>query len=118
MTVVVLAAILSLIALITGIAAVGKGSNWNFKPKDILQGRRNAIIYVWVTFSSIFSLFHTAANFGYILDPVWGTGPGIQMWFWLHATVGLLLTGAHAIIHFTLIRDNLLETYFWGDGQK
>jgi hypothetical protein len=117
MTVVVLATILSLIALITGIAAVGKGSNWKFTPKDIMKGRRNAIIYVWVTFSTIFSLFHTAANFGYILDPVWGIGPGIQMWFWLHAAVGLLLTGAHAIIHFTLIRDNLLETYFWGDGQ-
>lgn len=102
MGMVVFAAVCSVIALLTGIAAIGSGRHWQFTNKDILKGKRNAILYVWVTASSMFSLAHSTATIGYAIDPKFGVGPDIQFWFAIHATVGVLLSVAHFYIYRSL----------------
>lgn len=115
MGVVILATLLSLFAFFSGIAAIGSGSKWKYDRKDILKGRKNAVLYVWVTLSSMFSVAHTAACAQYILMPIWGTGPEIQMWFALHAVIGVLLTSAHLFIHRIMKVDGASDTYLWGN---
>lgn len=115
MGVVILATLLSFVALCTGIFAVGSGSKWQYARKDILKGRKNAVLYVWVTFSTMFSLAHTAACFQYLITPEWGVGPAIQMWFALHALMGILLTTAHIYIHRVMKIDGGSAVYLWGN---
>lgn len=115
MGVIILATLLSLLAFFTGIFAVGSGSRWQYKRKDILKGRKNAVLYVWITFSSMFSAAHTAACGQYLLTPIWGTGPEIQMWFALHALIGVLLSVAHLLIHRIMKVDGASEAYLWGN---
>jgi hypothetical protein len=117
MGVVIVACVLSLVALCSGILAIGSGARWQFRTSDIRKGRKNALLYVWVTFSTMFSLAHTAACIQYALLPTWGTGPGIQMWFSLHATIGLLLTSAHLFIHRIMKVDGDRPLYLWGPGR-
>lgn len=115
MGVVILATILSFIALCTGIFAVGSGSRWDYDRKDILKGRKNAVLYVWVTFSTMFSLAHTAACFQYVLTPEWGTDAPIQMWFALHAAMAMILSTAHIYIHRIMKVDSDRVVYLWGN---
>lgn len=114
MTAVIIATLFALAALITGILAVGSGAKWEYHPKDILKGRKNALLYVWVTLSTMFSLAHFAACFQYILNPVWGLDSSIQGWFVLHAIIGVLLSAAHGYIHFIMKREGATEAYLWG----
>jgi hypothetical protein len=104
----------SAMALITGIVAVGSGKRWDYEPVDIIKGQRNALLYVWVTFSTMFSLAHTIACIQYAATPEWGVGYSIQKWFSIHAAVGILLTAAHIYIHFTLKRRGSGTENLWG----
>jgi hypothetical protein len=115
MEMVVLAAVCSVIALLTGIFAIGSGRHWQFDNIDIVRGKRNAILYIWVTASSLFSLAHTTANVGYVIDPIWGVGPDIQFWFALHAVVGVLLSVAHLYVYLSLERHpGRGDEFLWG----
>lgn len=112
---VVVATIASALALLSGLLAIGKGHHWNFSKMDILKGRRNAILYVWVTFSSIFSLAHLASLFTYGLDYHWAyrvadTG----RWMLIHTGIALLLISAHAYILRSLSREGAGEDFLWG----
>lgn len=115
MLMVVFAAVCSLLALFSGIAAVGSGRHWQFTPKDILRGKRNALLYVWVTASTIFSLARVTATIGYALNPSLGLGPTVQLWFGIYAGVALLITAAHAFIYWSLeARKGSEDECVWG----
>lgn len=115
MGMVILATLLSFVALCTGIFAVGSGSRWQYERKDILRGRKNAVLYAWVTFSTMFSLAHTTACFQYLLTPEWGLGLHIQMWFALHALMGVMLSTAHLYIHRIMKTGGDGAIYLWGN---
>lgn len=115
MGVVILATLLSFVALCTGIFAVGSGSRWQYDRMDILRGRKNAVLYVWVTLSSMFSLVHMTACFQYLVTPIWGFDAHIQMWFALHAMIGVLLSAAHIFIHRIMKVDGAGKVYLWGN---
>lgn len=99
MAVILVAAFLSLLALASGIAAVGSGAKWQYETRDILAGKTNALLYVWVTFSSIFSLVHTTALFSLVIDPGAGLSLGDVTRFLLDSVVSALLIAAHGFIY-------------------
>lgn len=115
MGMVVFAAVCSVLALLTGIAAIGSGSHWQFNNKDILKGKRNAVLYVWVTLSSMFSLAHTTKTIGYLIDPVWGFTQQVSSWFLIHGVISLLISAAHVFIYLSFETKTVAtDDYLWG----
>ncbi len=118
MALVVFAAICSVLALVTGFAAVGNGRHFQFNCKDIVKGKRNAILYCWVTLSTMFSLAHTTVTVGYVFNPKFGLGGTIQAWSVTHALIGILLTAAHAYIYLSLeARGVECDEHLWGNNR-
>jgi hypothetical protein len=106
----------TLAALGSGLAAVGTGQHWQFSPKDILRGRENAILYVWVTFSTIFSLLHLVQQISYAITYDGGLrSPESARWFLLNAFMGFLMISAHVFVFQTLRKAAALpDRYLWG----
>lgn len=108
------------IAALSGITAVGSGSHWKFHPRDYLRGKRNAILYLWVITSTIFSIVHAGVLLEAGLDRgfefVRPTGP---KWFAVHTAVGVLFTWAHVMVKLSFARNGkgVLKKdseYLWG----
>lgn len=115
MSLVALAATSSLMSFVTGIIAVGTGAHFQFKKMDILRGRRDAILYIWVIFSSIFALAHCASLLDYGLTYDWGyRNPDSARWMIIHTGVGILLTTAHLFIKGDLKGGGSSSIYLWG----
>ena len=115
MFLVYLATISSAFALISGIAAVGSGHDWHFTTKDILEGKQNAVLYVWVTFSSIFSLAHLASMIIYGVEWNWSYAlPESGRWMVIHSSIGFMLVTAHLFIKRTLAAEQGVPVYVWG----
>lgn len=115
MFLVYLATVCSVLSFLTGIIAVGSGSHFQFTKRHILQGRRDAILYIWVTFSSIFALAHVAVLTSNGIAYNWQyryTDSGV--WMAIHASVGLLLTFAHVFIRQDLSNGLSAHTFLWG----
>jgi hypothetical protein len=118
MALVVFAAICSVLALVSGFAAVGNGRHFQYNFKDIVNGKRNAILYCWVTLSTMFSLAQSASTVGYALNPKFGVGSTIAVWSITHALMGILLTTAHAYIYLSLeARGADCDEHFWGKNR-
>ncbi len=115
MFLVYLAAVCSAMSFITGILTVGSGAHFQYDKRHILQGRRDAILYVWVTFSSMFALAHCASLLDYGLSSNWGyQQPAIGRWMAIHSGVGLLLTSAHLFIRGDLAKGDSQNVFLWG----
>lgn len=109
----------SALAFLTGISVIGKGRHFDYTIRDLFNGRDNALLYVWVTCSTMFSLVHLTMlmhygltyHFTYLL-------PESPIWFALHAAVGALFVAAHAYIHKTLSRrdESHSPRFLWGKG--
>lgn len=115
MFIISLAAFASFVALVSGIVAVGSGAKWKYTFRDMLRGKRNAMLYIWVTFSTIFSLVHTVANLNYLLEPINGMSFEVQIWFAIHFSAAVLLVAAHIFIYNSLdevplmMKENISE---------
>jgi hypothetical protein len=115
---VIVATVASALALLSGLLAIGKGHHWDFKTKDIFSGRRNAVLYVWVTFSSIFSLAHLAQLFTYGLDYHWAYRfADTSRWMIIHTGIALLLISAHLYILRSLSREGAGDDFLWGPNR-
>jgi len=114
------ALVLSSLAAVTGILAVGNGKHWNFKIPDYFRGKRNAILYLWVITSTIFSILHSGmiANYGVIYH--WGyRNHDTPVWMALHAAMGVLLTTAHVFVAYTLAKEvGPTDKYLWGSKRS
>jgi len=114
-----IALVCSLAAFLSGLLAIGSGKDWHFSTRDIARGRENAIAYIWVTLSTIFSISHSAV----IGFWIWIGGPAIvgeqhtTMWMSFHAAMGLLFLTAHLFIKAKIenSRDRA-PSYLWGNG--
>lgn len=113
---ILLSVLFSSIAAITGILAIGNGRHWQFKVADYFRGKRNAILYLWVTGSTIFSILHAGVLTDYGLTYNWAyREPGSIKWFFLHAAMGLLLTAAHLFVASTLAKEvGPVDKFLWG----
>ena len=115
MFLVYMAAAISAISFLTGIIAVGSGSHFQFTTPDILRGRRDAILYVWVTLSSVFALAHCASLLDYGITEGWGyRAADTGRWMLIHSGVGVLLTSAHLFVRNDLRGGSSDHIFLWG----
>jgi len=112
---VMLALIMSTLAALTGILAVGSGRHWQFTVGDYFRGKRNAILYLWVTSSTIFSICHSGKIVEYGLRFKWGYQHNDSpVWFALHSAIGALLIAAHLFVASTLSREvGPVDKFLW-----
>jgi len=117
---VILAVILTSLAAIIGILAVGSGERWQFTVSDYFKGRRNALLYLWVMGSTIFSICHSGALVDYGIANHWHIAPGESpKWMCIHATCGLVLTFAHIFVAtFLSGAGRFGDEYLWGRGEN
>lgn len=116
MFLVYLATVCSALSFLTGIIIIGSGSEFQYDVKHIWQGRRDAILYVWVVFSSMFALAHCASLIDYGLVGGWGyQTPDAGRWMVIHSGVGILLTAAHIFIRNDLRGGASSHTFLWGN---
>lgn len=111
----ILAILFAGLAFLSGIVVIGDGSHFQYTKRDILLGRDNALLYIWVTASTMFSMAHFAVlmdygfhyNFGYKDDQTW-------VWMSIHAAVGILFVAAHLYIKQALADQSRSPRYLWG----
>lgn len=117
---ILLSVILSSMAAITGILAIGTGRHWQFNVLDYFRGKRNAILYLWVTSSTIFSILHAGMLADYGLTFNWAMrNPDTWKWMILHAAMGMLLIGAHLYIAYTLSKEvGPVDKFLWGSKRR
>lgn len=107
----------SLLAVASGLKVIGTGRDWQYTPSDIFRGRENALAYIWVTCSTMFSIAHSCviAFWIYIDGPNLVGATHTSMWMSFHAGMGLLFTAAHVFVkaRFKGERDEA-PRYLWG----
>lgn len=110
-----LAAVLTSIAAISGILAIGSGRHWQFEVADYFRGKRNAILYLWVVSSTIFSICHSGFLVDYGIANHGMLRPGDAKWMVIHSVAGILLTCAHAFVASTLSKEvGPVDKFLWG----
>jgi hypothetical protein len=106
--------VMSSIAALTGIFAVGSGRHWQFRIADYFRGKRNAILYLWVTISTIFSILHAGALLQFGLP-----ARGHATWLVLHTSMGALLIAAHLFVASTLAKEvGPVDKFLWGKNRQ
>jgi hypothetical protein len=112
----ILALIMLSVAALSGIFAVGNGKHWKFEFGDYFRGKRNAILYLWVITSTIFSILHSGMIVTYGISHNWGyTTEEAPTWMALHAFMGVLLTVAHLFVAYTLAMEvGPKDKFLWG----
>lgn len=116
MFLVYLAAVCSALSFLTGVIIVGSGKEFQYDVKHIWQGRRDAILYVWVIFSSMFALAHFTSLLDYGISESWGyETPSTGRWMLIHSGVGTLLTSAHIFIRNDLRGGASSHKFLWGN---
>lgn len=108
------AIVASLFSVVSGIFAIGNGQHFKFRLCDVWGGRRDAALYVWLVFSTIFGLMHCGALVDYGIDENFGyreydTG----VWMLIHTAVGTMNTVVHFFIRSELDRGDNHLLYFW-----
>lgn len=114
--IVALALIINTIAAITGIIAVGSGKHWDFKVFDYFRGKRNAVLYLWVTLSTITAIYISGIIAEYGMRYDWNLRVSTSWrWFVGHIVVGLLFTFAHVFVATVLAKQvGPVDKYLWG----
>lgn len=108
------------VSALTGILAVGSGGNWKFEISDYFRGKRNAVLYLWVISSTIFSILHSGAIAHYGITNQWGyRNEDTHVWMAIHAMTGILLTVAHMFVAYTLAKEvGPTNKYLWGNKRS
>lgn len=120
MTLMIMAILATSLAAISGFVAIGNGQHWHFSLKDIFQGKRNAILYLWVVFSTIFSMCHSGFLVEFSLRNQWQIACSDQAgWMIVHICNGLLLTCAHLFVAVTLAKEvGPVDKHLWGPKSR
>lgn len=111
---VITAIISSLIAFISGIAVIGRGHHWQYETSDLVRGRVNAWLYVWVTLSTILSLGHfmQLLDYGLTYDFAYRSSDSGR-WMVFHTAFGFMFTTAHVGIR-RFLSNGHGDQYMWG----
>ena len=114
MTIVAMATIASAVALASGLAVVGDGQRFQYKPSDILKGRRDAILYVWLALTTAFSLARVAILSVYGLKHSWSVhGTAENTILWVQIGTALLITAGHLYIKHELHEPESRVEFLW-----
>lgn len=105
------------LAALSGILAVGSGRHWSFGVADYFRGKRNAILYLWVTCSTMMAIYHSGVLVEYGLRYDWSMRtPESWKWFVIHTGVGLLFVAAHVFVATVLSKSvGPKDKYLWGN---
>lgn len=111
----VLAVLCAGLAFITGILVIGDGHHFQYAKMDILRGRDNAVLYIWVTLSTMFSMIHFAVlmEFGFRWDFGYQDAE-TPVWMGIHSAVGILFVLAHSYVRWALNNPSRQPRYLWG----
>ena len=114
-----LAIICTSLAALTGIIAVGSGRHWQFQVSDYFRGKRNAILYLWVTISTIISIYHSGVLLEYALGNSWSVELASSLkWMAIHCSVGVLFIVAHLFVATVLSKQvGPVDKYLWGNDR-
>ncbi len=116
---VALALLLTTLAALSGILAVGSGHHWSFTVGDYFRGKRNAVLYLWVISSTIFSICHSGVIAEHGLRYGFEATNGNLKWFVIHAVAGLLFVFAHIFVAVTLAKEvGPVDKYLWGSKRR
>lgn len=112
----ILAFALAVLALASGLWVVGSGSQFQYSVRDLIRGLDTAVLYVWITASTIFTLAHVAVLFEFGYAYGWGDkDASTPKWMAIHAFVGLLFVTAHLMVDRLLKdREDHPPRYLWG----
>lgn len=111
----IFAVIMTALSALTGILAVGSGRHWHFGVADYFRGKRNAILYLWVIASTIFSICHSGFLVEYGMLKQWVTAAPDLKWLIIHSCAGFLLSCAHLFVASTLSKEvGPVDKYLWG----
>lgn len=118
--IVAVALICTSLAALTGILAVGSGRHWQFDILDYFRGKRNAVLYLWVTASSILSIYLSGVLLQYGIENNWRSAdPNASTWFTVHSIAGVLFVFAHLFVATTLSKEvGPVDKYLWGKGKS
>lgn len=86
----------NLMAVATGLLAVGDARNWNYTFTDLMSGKKLPLIYGWVIGSTAFSLVHFTALV--TSSPLIGVEFQSSFWLVMHALIGIFFTLAHLFV--------------------
>lgn len=116
MTIIVIALLLAVMSAMSGILAIGSGRHWHFKVWDYFRGKRNAILYLYVTGTTAFSFIHATVIATYGLTYHWTLRSQLSgIWMTLHAAMGIILILAHCFIASTLAKEvGPIDKFLWG----
>lgn len=111
-----LAILFSAAALASGMVVIGSGCHFKYEIKDIFRGRENALLYIWVTISTMITMAHFTVlmSFGFKYDFGYKDGE-TPVWMAIHAAFGIAFVFAHLFIKRSL--DNAEAhppRFLWG----
>lgn len=116
---VLFAALMTSLAALTAILAIGSGRHWNFTVGDYFRGKRNAILYLWVTVSAAFAICHSGVIVEHGLKHGWQADTGNLKWFIIHSVAGILFVCAHLFVAATLSKEvGPVDKYLWGKKRR
>lgn len=103
------------LAFLSGIVVIGNGRHFQYSLNDILKGRDNALLYIWITLSTMFSMAHLTVlmDFGFAYDFGY-KDVETPIWMAIHAFVGVLFVAAHVYIKRALADTSHAPRYLWG----
>ncbi len=109
-----LAVLAGITGLVSGLMVVGNGSKFEYTPNDLLNGKVNALLYIWVCISTILSMLHMIAISGFVFGADKTTSGGdITIALLANLAAGVLFTASHLYIKRRL-RAGVGEKYLWG----
>lgn len=112
----ILAILLSALALASGLMVVGSGKHFTYRLGDLLKGRENALLYMWVTASTMISMVHLTMLMEFGFKYNFGDKDAeTSKWMLLHGAMSAMFIAAHLIVKRVLIRNESKPTrYLWG----
>lgn len=112
----VYAAFFSALAFLSGIVVIGDGRHFQFTKRDILRGRTNALLYIWIAVSTMLCMIHLTMLVGYVLINNFGyLNPADRIWFVIHGAFGVVFLAAHLYIRRELSLGSVSPArYLWG----
>jgi hypothetical protein len=114
---------MAITSLVSGLLAVGSGKQWGYSLRDLLFLRLDALLYVGVVFTTIWSIYHATMLGIYASSSrAEEIGPAMHIaWMTMHIAISTFLVMLHAYVGLTL-RDPVivacLKTHLWGRANE
>lgn len=115
----ILAIVFSALAFCSGLMVVGRGRHFQYTVGDILHGRDNALLYIWVTLSTMISMAHLTVLMDFGFKYHFGYKDAeTPIWMAIHTAFGFIFILAHVYIKRSLaVAQAHPPRYLWGPNR-